>query len=75
MDVAKKYQLFHPDFFKEMTGPERFMYYIMTLSERHRIQAEEQRKSREKAEEEREHLGMQKYKTKKEFWDEVRRAT
>lgn len=47
MDVAEKYQLFHPDFFKEMTGPERFIYDILTLSEHKRHQKEESARAEE----------------------------
>jgi hypothetical protein len=74
MDVMEKYNFFHPDFWKELSGPDRFLIDISALAESNRREREAQEKAQRKAKDSREHPGMERYSDNSEFWTEVNKA-
>lgn len=72
LEVAERYQLFPKEFFASLSGPDRFMYDIATLSEHQRIQAEERKRDKKKSEDERQHPGMVRNESEEEFWESTK---
>jgi hypothetical protein len=74
LDIAERYELLPKQFFKELTGIERFIYDYKILVEHQRRQVETREKRKAEDDEHRKFPTMDRYKREEDFWAEVQSA-